>query len=219
MEPSFWHERWRTGVIPFHQGKVNQMLERWFETLELDAGIEIFVPLCGKAYDMRWLLDQQFRVLGVELSDIAAGDFFTENKLPLTRRQGERYGIFEGPNIRILCGDIFDLDSPDMATVGGVYDRASLVALPETSRGRYADHLITHLPAGVPMLLVSFEYDARRMNGPPFSVAEAEVRSLYESRYTVRQLESMEVIDKMPIFRERGLDSMIEHAFLCTDNR
>jgi len=219
MEPSFWHERWRTGVIPFHQGKVNQMLERWFAELQPEAGFEIFVPLCGKAYDMRWILEHRFRVLGVELSDIAAGDFFSDNHLPMNRRRGEKFEVFEGPDIRILCGDIFELSRPDLATVNAVYDRASLVALPEAVRKRYADHLIDILPAGAPILLVSFEYDATRMNGPPFSVDEAEVRSLYERRYTIRRLESMEVIENTPIFRERGLDSMIEHAFLCTDNR
>ncbi len=203
-------------MTPFHEGVPNQMLSRWFDGLQLQAGAQIFVPLCGKAFDMHWLMERQCRVLGVEISEIAAGDFFTEQGLAVTRSQGERFDIFQSPNIRILCGDVFDLQTPDLATVNAVYDRASLVALPGEIRKRYAGHLLSHLPVGVSMLLVSFEYDSTHMNGPPFSVSEAEVQALYGSDYNIRLVESRQAIERYPRFLERGLQSIVEHAFLCT---
>lgn len=217
MDHNFWHERWRTGAIPFHEGVCNQMLSRWFDALELEAGARVFVPLCGKTFDMYWLMERRCQVLGVELSDIAVEDFFSEHELPVTRSRDSRFEMYDAPGIKILCGDIFKLDGSDLASVHAVYDRASLVALPQDLRKSYVDHLLSYLPIGAPVLLVSFEYDTTRMEGPPFCVDEAEVRALYENRYTVRHLESREVIEEKPIFRERGLDSMIEHAFLCTD--
>jgi len=45
-------------------------------------------------------------------------------------------------NINILAGDIFDLSRSVFGRVDAIYDRAALVALPETMRGRYAAHLI-----------------------------------------------------------------------------
>ena len=219
MEPTFWHERWQTGVTPFHEGMLNRMLGRWFESLDLKAGEQVFVPLCGKAFDMRWLLEHGQRVLGVELSDIAVRDFFKENNIPLTRYCGNLFESFQGPDIQILCGDLFDLSATDLANVRCVYDRASLVALPQLDRQRYAKHLCQHLPVGTSMLLVSFEYDATRMNGPPFSVNEAEVGSLYEDRFAIRHLETAEVIEQYPRFQERGLNSILEHALLCTELR
>ena len=219
MEPTFWHERWQTGVTPFHEGVLNRMLGRWFASLELKAGEQVFVPLCGKAYDMRWLLEHGQRVLGVELSTIATGDFFKENNIPLTRHSGDLFETFQGSNVQILCGDLFDVSAADLANVRSVYDRASLVALPPPDRQRYAKHLCQYLPPGTSMLLVSFEYDATCMNGPPFSVDEAEVRSLYEDRFTIRHLETAEVIEQYPRFQERGLNSILEHALLCTEHR
>ncbi len=218
MESTFWHERWQTGVIPFHEGMLNQMLGRWFERLELKTGEQVFVPLCGKAFDMRWLLERGQRVLGVELSDIAVRDFFKENNIPLTQHSSDLFESFQGADIEILCGDLFDLSATDLANVRCVYDRASLVALPQPDRQRYAEHLCQNLPIGASMLLVSFEYDATRMNGPPFSVTEAEVRSLYEDRFTVQHLETVEVLEQYPRFQERGLSSILEHALLCTEH-
>ncbi len=216
MQQSFWQERWESGVIPFHEGVVNQMLDHWFESLKLEAGAQVFVPLCGKTMDMYWLAQQQCKVLGVEFCEIAARDFFTEQQLAVERHPGERFETFISADIEILRGDFFNLNQTDLAGVSAVYDRASLVALPESDRNRYAQHLRTHLPAGVAMLLISFEYDTARMSGPPFSVSEQEVTDLYASHFEILRLESREIIDSKIVFKERGLESIIEHAFLCT---
>ena len=71
--------------------------------------------------------------------------------------------------------------------VEAMYDRAALVALPADMRPKYAAHMAL-LTERAPQLLVCFEYDQAVMNGPPFSIDEAEVTRLYGSQYTLSSL-------------------------------
>ena len=214
MEHGFWHQRWETNAISFHEGRVNAALERQFARLGLAPGTTIFVPLCGKAVDMRWLLDRGHPVLGVELSRIAVRDFFSENALTHEEEEIGPFARLRGGGVTLLCGDFFELTRDHLIGVGAVYDRASLVALPAEMRGRYVAHLLSIVPGAAPMLTVTFEYHEHEMDGPPFSVSESEVRARFGDERRVDLLESREVIAEAPGLRERGLSELREHAFL-----
>ncbi len=56
MKHDFWHEKWRSGKLGFHQEKVNSRLVRYWQLLDLNDGDPVFVPLCGKSLDMLWLV-------------------------------------------------------------------------------------------------------------------------------------------------------------------
>jgi thiopurine S-methyltransferase len=51
------------------------------------------------------------------------------------------------------------------------------------------------------------------MQGPPFSVEETEVRSLYEKHFRVTSLLRKDILTENPRFRERGLASLHEHVY------
>ena len=146
MEKNFWLERWEREEIGFHQNEINPYLRQYWQELHLARGSEVFVPLCGKSRDMLWLREQGHSVLGVELSAIAAQAFFKENDCAPQHVTGGKFERYETDGMRILCGDFFDLGKDDLAQVGAVYDRASLVALPPEMRERYARHLVSILP-------------------------------------------------------------------------
>jgi thiopurine S-methyltransferase len=173
----------------------------------------VLVPLCGKSRDLLWLRARGHAVLGVEISPIAVRDFFIENVLtPQVTRQGafERY---EADGLVVLCGDFFDLTPELVQAVAGVYDRASLIALPPELRTRYAEHSAAILPAAAGTLLVTMEYPQNEMSGPPFAVCEDEVRRLYETRYTVTRLFTKDILAENPRFRERGLHALTEKVY------
>jgi thiopurine S-methyltransferase len=67
-----------------------------------------------------------------------------------------------------------------------------LVALPEPMRRRYAAHLV-EITNKVPQLLIVFEYDQNRMEGPPFSISDREVKELYGGSYGITFLEGVDV--------------------------
>jgi thiopurine S-methyltransferase len=213
MDQQFWHERWQRNEIGFHQQEINAHLQDFWAKLAVPAGGQVFVPLCGKSRDLLWLRARGHAVLGIEISPIAVRDFFAENALT---PQVTRHGAFESyaaDGLVVLCGDFFELTAQDLQAVAGVYDRASLIALPPTLRPRYAAQLATILPAQARVLLVTMEYPQAEMSGPPFSVSEDEVRRLYEPRFQVTRLFVKNVLDESPRFRERGLSTLSEQVY------
>jgi thiopurine S-methyltransferase len=213
MDPDFWHERWRTNQIGFHQGEINPCLVRYWPSLGLGEGGQVLVPLCGKSRDMFWLLEQGFAVTGVEISPIAVEAFFSENRLdPVVTREAH-CTRWKTRALDILCGDFFELDRADIGTCNGVYDRAALIALPTAMRTRYVDHLSGLLDRHVRGLLLSLEYNQSEMEGPPFSVSDAEVSRLFADACTVRQLSRTDILQSQPRFMERGLTRLSEQAW------
>ena len=213
MEPSFWHQRWAENQIGFHQEKINSRLIRLWPLLDLAEGTGVFVPLCGKTLDMVWLAEQGHKVLGVELSESACEAFFHENGLPFDRHRGDRFVELAGERIRLLAGDFFALTAADLAGVTAFYDRAALVALPEPTRPRYAEHMDAVLPSHCQGLCISMSYDEAKMKGPPFSVTDHEVRQLFESAFDVEVVAESSGPDIVGNLRERGLDTLAEKVY------
>ncbi len=213
MDPEFWHERWQKNELGFHQDGINAHLQRVWPTLGLDPAARIFVPLCGKSRDMLWLAGQGHKIVGVEISPIAVEAFFNENQLTPTKSVETSFTRWQAGEISLLLGDFFQLEPRHIEPVGGVYDRASLVALPPAMRPRYAQHMAKLLPPGTQTLLVAFDYPQSEMNGPPFSVPKREVESLFSPYFDVELRYSEDILESNPRFRERGLTSMIEEIY------
>ncbi|MEQ1635302.1 MAG: thiopurine S-methyltransferase [Methylococcales bacterium] len=216
MQQEFWHERWQQNQIGFHNEAINPYLQQYWPALQLNPGSRVFVPLSGKSKDMLWLMAQGFNIIAVELSPLAVKAFFTENALsPSTKPQG-KFNLSETDGLQFFCGDFFDLSINDLAGVVAVYDRASLVALPAEMRNTYVSHLQKLLPVGTTLLLVAFDYPQHEMSGPPFSVQQLEVQLLFGDWCKVELLQSQDILDQEPKFREKGVSRMQEHVYLIT---
>jgi len=212
MDADFWLERWREERTHFHQQRVTPLLQKYWPSLSLPPGSRVLVPLCGKSLDMLWLAEQGFQVLGVELSPLAAEQFFTENKLKPAVHDSPLGTRHVAGNIEILCGDIFTLDAATLAMCAGVYDRAALVALPEDMRKSYVRHVYAQLPAHYRGLLLTLDYPPGDMDGPPFPVLDAEIQSLYGSHSIATLIDRRDILEKEPKLAGRGLtrlDSMV----------
>ncbi|WP_022963232.1 thiopurine S-methyltransferase [Halopseudomonas pelagia] len=212
MDTDFWHERWQRGEIGFHKSKVNPLLVRWWPALQLSLGSAVWVPLCGKSLDLLWLHDQGHIVVGVELSRSALDDFALENQLTLTWRRQEPFDLAEGQGLKLFAGDVFALQSAQLEQVVAVYDRAALIALPPAMRARYAAHIIKNLPAGWQMLLVTLDYPQAERAGPPFSVADTEVRQLFKG-CSISLLDECDVLADHAVFRQQGMTRLHERVY------
>lgn len=214
MHHDFWHERWTNNQIGFHQAEVNPHLRQSWPSLGVAPGQRVFVPLCGKSRDLLWLREQGFDVVGVELSPLAVKAFFEENGLNSTVQQEGPFTAYRTTGICIYCGDFFALTQDHLDGVAAVFDRASLVALPPDMRASYARHMLHLLPRKVPILLVAFDYPQQEMTGPPFSVAEAEVRTLFGKDREICLLHRLDILAQEPRFREKGVSRMEELIFV-----
>src|SRR5690349_11362753 len=104
MEKEYWLSSWETGKIGFHLLHPNAGLVNFIDQLELQAESSILVPLCGKTQDMIWLSNRGFKVTGIELSEIACQNFFTENNLHFEKEIKGKFICYRSEKIELFCG-------------------------------------------------------------------------------------------------------------------
>lgn len=213
MDAEFWLKRWQEGATGFHMSRVTPLLTKHWPSLELSTGSRVLVPLCGKSLDMAWLASQGHAVLGVELAPMAVEQFFSEQGLRPSEHESPMGTHYVAGQIEIIRGDIFDLDASTLASCAGVYDRGALVALPPRMRADYVRHVYRALAPSYRGMLLTLEYDQSTMEGPPFSVAEKEVRELFGAHTRISSLDRMDILDKEPKFAERGLTALESAAW------
>lgn len=213
VDNQHWLDRWRDNRIGFHEAAVNRHLQAFLPQFSLEAGSCVFLPLCGKAHDIAWLAEQGYEVIGIELSELAIQAFFEEQSLEYQRFDSDRFGVYEAERITLLQGDFFDLRNDDLGACSFVYDRASLIAMAEADRPRYYRHMLSITPAVRSMLLITLNYDQSEMQGPPFAVPDAEIYRYYENAFSINLLQSEDIVDELPRWREAGLGTLVESVF------
>jgi thiopurine S-methyltransferase len=208
VQPDFWHQRWHDNQIGFHQDKPTPLLLKHWPALGMPAGAKVFVPLAGKSLDMVWFASQGYRVLAVELSQLAVDQFIEEHEL-VPETHESRYGThYIAGSVEIIRGDVFALDAGALADCSVVFDRAALIALPPALRQRYASETYALLPSGCRGLLITLEYRQHEKQGPPFSVPEAEVRELFDQQWHIEVLERRDILEQQPSFVTEGVTAL-----------
>jgi thiopurine S-methyltransferase len=213
MQPEFWHKRWASNQIGFHLPQVNPYLQRYWPSLILEARAQVLVPLCGKSLDLAWLAGQGVQVLGVELSEKAVEVFFSKHQLEPQISQRGPFKVYSAESIELWCGDFFALTAEDVAACAGLYDRAALIALPTEMRERYARHLTQILPKECQGLLITLDYNQSEIDGPPFSVPEAEVQRLLSADWQLEILEASDVLAVSGKFVQAGATRLDERVY------
>ena len=208
MDAHFWHQKWEQNDIAFHERDTNPFLIKYFDLLSLSKNNRVFLPLCGKTIAIHWLLSNGYRVVGSELSEIAIKQLFSELAIEPKIGAINEIRCYSADNIDIFVGDIFDLSRGVLGRVDAIYDRAALVALPETMRNRYTAHLI-EITDRAPQLLICLDYDQSLLDGPPFSVTDEEVHRHYKDAYDLALLTSVDVVGGL-----KGKCPAKEHVWL-----
>jgi len=178
-ENHYWLDKWAVQDIGFHHKEINQHLTRFFPELQLPQGARVLVPLCGKSNDMLWLMQQGYHVVGTELAEPAVQAFFTENTIDYECESIGEINCYEAPRVTIYQGDMFEMPTSMVAPCDGYYDRAALVALSEAQRPAYAKQIRSWLAAHARGLLIAYTYEHPDTIGPPFSVPQDAVKTLY----------------------------------------
>lgn len=214
MEADFWIERWEKGEIGFHRSDVHDFLPKYWQSLDLEKGGTVFVPLCGKSRDMLWLAEQGHRVLGVELSPLAVDAFFRGLGLDAEVRPAGALAVWSAGPYTIWCGDIFALPSEVMNDVAAVYDRAALVAFPASLQARYAELLGRQIPPAAPLFITSLTYSKEEMTGPPFSTPRAQVEALFGADYEIGVAEVRDGLEESQNLKARGVTQLDEACYI-----
>lgn len=216
MRAKFWLDLWQRDEIPFHRAEHNNLLVEFWPHLNLPAGVPVFVPMCGKSLDMRWLADAGHPVVGVEISSIAVESYFAESQESYEAFSADRFVQYRSPSTSIYQGDFFDLTSPVLEGIQGLFDRGALVALPADMRFRYVDHLLRIVPEQTKILLITLEYDQSLVTGPPHAIMPDEVERLFGGRCEIELLESVVTSALPPRFEQQGVARAAESVYLIT---
>ncbi|TQV75589.1 thiopurine S-methyltransferase [Aliikangiella marina] len=211
MDKSFWLDKWEKQEIGFHLAQVHPLLKKYYQTVFSQAD-GVFVPLCGKTTDLTFLLNQGKYVLGCELSEKAVAAYFQEHRLEIKKQQLGEFVEYQNDHLSLLVGDFFKLSAAQLVGCQAIYDRAALIALPESMRKQYVAHL-TNLMPHASLLLVTLEYPQPQMAGPPFSVEKKEIDSLFAFA-EVNSVYTNNIIEKEPKFAARGLSYLNECAYI-----
>ena len=203
----FWLDRWKTGRIGFHQEGINSKLIEFWPALP--KGSRVLVPLCGKSNDMMWLAEQGYEVTGVELSSLAVIQFLGDNDLAFdTQQEGElKIHTVEGLPLRIVEGDYFQFYETEF---DACYDRAAMVAMPDSKRADYVTHTLGRLSKTACGLLISLQYDGETQ-GPPFSVNDENVNSLWKGKVQKISAENLALTN--PQYKEQGHNTFEESVW------
>ena len=145
---------------------------------------------------MQWCIDQGFKVIGVELSEIAIQDFIRESAIDFERLSSSKFTIYRSEHITLYQGDYMGLTALDLKECKLVFDRAAIIAIEAFNRASYVSQLLSIIPSGTPILMISREYQQHRRSGPPFSVPLSEIRQLFNKNYLCQVLEDQQLTGK-----------------------
>ena len=148
--PEFWDLRYGARFVPWDAGKVPAQLRAFVAANP--SPLRVLVPGCGSAWDVRFLAESGWDVLGID---------FRHEALAAAR-------AILGPHSgRVRHGDFF---APlDDEPFDAVYERAFLCALPRRMWGDWGKRMAEVVAPGG--LLAGFFFFGEGERGPPFPLA------------------------------------------------
>ncbi len=220
MNKAYWLNRWRVGDIRFNESFPHRFLLKYASLFAPGGTGCVLVPFCGASIDMSWLIGQGNSVLGIEVSPIAIGKFFSDHKMPFSFFQQNTLSLYQFEKCSIIEADLFTVSKRQLPTISACYDRGGFTALPpETLRRQYVSWIKMNLSEARHILLVTFEHGNHAAVEPPFSVNTDELIGYFGDDFHVSCLERETIPEVKPHWRERGVFDLYECAHLLEPRR
>jgi SAM-dependent methyltransferase len=177
-EPGFWDLRYGARFAPWDAGRVPARLREFVARDPVPRSV--LVPGCGSAWDVRFLADAGWDVLGI--------DFSAEALIAARAVLGPHAG-------RVREADFFAPIAE--APFAMVYERAFLCALPRRLWEGWARRMAENVLPGA--VLAGFFYFDAGERGPPFPLhAQDELDRLLQSAF--ERIEDAPVDDSIAVF-------------------
>jgi hypothetical protein len=176
--PDFWDTRYRGGVTPWDAKGVPARLSAWLAKKR--GRLDVLVPGCGSAYEVRAFDAAGHAVLAIDFSDAAVDAAQLElGALARLVRKADFFALAEGP---------FDV----------VYERAFLCALPRALWQSWGERMAALVrPAGE---LAGFFYFEENPKGPPFGIAAPALRALLEPAFALEEDQAVPPAQSIAVF-------------------
>ncbi|KAK3103080.1 hypothetical protein FSP39_016310 [Pinctada imbricata] len=174
--------------------------------LQEEVLLKIFVPLCGKSVDMKWLYDQGHEIVGIEGAETAVQQFFDESKISFTT-SSIKDGILklyqsDDGRIRLYVGNYYNIDMTGENNFLFIWDRGSLEAIDKSDREKYVKLMTSLMSPGCRLLLEVADRDDDM--GPPFCIDKEEITNLFGSCSSVEYLEKEDTSKETSAIFKKG---------------
>ncbi|XP_040068285.1 thiopurine S-methyltransferase [Ixodes scapularis] len=182
----YWTNRWNNGDTPWQLDGVYPLLEKNQDViLAGKQNARIFLPMCGKAPELKWFYGKGHRVVGVEFIETVARSYFVDNCLPLDEAKCPilKCKIFQTPEkrLRIFVCSVFDFNKSCAGAMDIVWDRGALSSIDVELRDRYVTLMMSLLSPNFSYALWTMVYDST-YKGFPTSMPEAVLRELFAGK-------------------------------------
>ncbi len=178
-----WIAKWKDGLTGWHRDNIDINLQAYLKELTKgEVNCSVLVTWCGKSLDLIWLCSQGHTVVGTELSEVAAKQFYEENEIPYSVSQEGEFTIYQASDrkIKFIVGNSYNI-TPDIAgSFDAVWDHNAFGAALPTDRNRYKSILISLLKPGGRILISNWEYGEKKRDMAPFSVPSVEVKDTFK---------------------------------------
>ncbi|CAN8001243.1 unnamed protein product, partial [Ixodes hexagonus] len=179
----YWSNRWDTGNTPWHRPDIHPLLtEHENEVVGNRRDAQVFIPLCGKANEIKWFYDKGHRVAGLEYVETTVRQFFEDNKLSYCETTCPVLNCkilqTNDKRLRIFICSVFDFKKECVGPVDIIWDRGALVAVKKEDREKYVSVMLSLMSPDSTYALVSVVHDDD-YTGFPTSVPDDTVRELY----------------------------------------
>jgi SAM-dependent methyltransferase len=145
-------------------------------------GLRVFVPGCGLGHDALFWARRGARVIALDFAPSAVQGV----------KQAAAAAALSAERLTVVEGDFFAFSRqveglPDREKWDIVFDHTFLCALPPAKRREYGMTVAGSLKKGG--LLVAIFFSHGREGGPPFTIGEPEIRSLFPASLKLLSLE------------------------------
>ncbi len=214
-----WNKRWDEGNIGFHITEPYPALVKYLEKLtEGRDWIEpkIFLPLCGKSVDLKWLAEKKLDVTGVEYVEKGVRDFFKEQNLSFSEKNTSKNTLklfqTDDGRIKVYQGDFYELDSSILPQKFDlVFDRGSFVAIDIDQREKYVGIMSSLIHEESRWLLITYDYDPSKWDGPPHYTSKDDMEKYFDpGKFNVELLEELRHME------EWGVDWLVERSYIVS---
>nr|XP_037275414.1 probable thiopurine S-methyltransferase [Rhipicephalus microplus] len=191
----FWTAWWKEGSPTWQRpGVCRRLAANKDVILAGKTNAQVFIPLCGKAHELKWFRDMGHRVVGVEFVEECVHEYFHENDLQVVESVCPviKCKILQTPDktIRIFICNIFDFKSECAGPMEIIWDRSGFTCVLQEDRPRYVTLMKSLLAKDFSYGLWGVHYNAPWYTRSPRSVDAATIKKLYEDVAKITLLDS-----------------------------
>lgn len=197
MIVGMWKECWNIFNVEFYNLQLNELFVKYYQRMLIRLGMWIFVFLCGKVVEMKWLLDYGYKVVGLEVVFVFCKVFFEENGIFYNVKEmkgiyGEKYESFDQKIVIYSC-DFFFFIVDICGEFDGIWDCGGLNFMDVEDREVYIYRICILMGKGCVNLIEFVNFD-KFMVDIIWSMIKEELQKVFGEGFIVEDFNEMKVL-------------------------